>query len=68
MKLCFKNSQGQERVIAENVTRGEAYPIMNKFCEERKFKVYYVREWKDEKLNALIFDVGSHTEFFILKD
>lgn len=38
--------------------------IIKKFCEERNFKTYYTRMWKDN--NTTIFDVGSHSEFFHL--
>jgi hypothetical protein len=30
------------------------------------YKIYYTRRWTDDSGN-LWFDVGSHTEFFILK-
>lgn len=67
MKLYFENSIGQRRVIANPQTENEAYEIIDEFCEERNFKIYYIRTWRDD--NGLkIFDVGSHTEFFILDD
>jgi hypothetical protein len=30
------------------------------------FKIYYTRRWTDDNDN-IWFDVGSHTEFFVLK-
>ena len=37
------------------------------FCEERNFKIYYTRIWRDD--NGLkVYDVGSWTEFFYLDD
>ena len=64
MKLYFENSNGESRVIAEPQTEEEAMKEINKFCEDRNFKIYYVRIWQTE--NGLKYDVGSHTEFFIL--
>ena len=64
MKLYFENSQGKERVIAEVANEKEAYKEINKFCEERNFKIYYIRSWTQN--GRKIYDVGSHTEFFHL--
>jgi hypothetical protein len=62
MKLYFENSYGEERVIAEVVNEEEAYKEINKFCEERNFKIYYIRTWMSNGRKK--YDVGSHTEFF----
>lgn len=65
MELYFKNSQDIRRSIASNVKdKQEALKIINKFCKERNFEIYYIRTWtqNDEEY----YDVGSHTEFFIL--
>lgn len=65
MKLYFKNSRGQKRVIAEPKTRDEAWKEIHKFCEDRNFKIYYVRTWiRPDGLEE--YDVGSHSEFFYL--
>lgn len=64
MKLYFQNSQGKERVIAEINSEKEAFKEINKFCEERNFKIYYIRTWMVNGRKK--FDVGSHTEFFWL--
>jgi hypothetical protein len=64
MKLYFENSQGIERLIAEVVNEDEAFKEINKFCEERNFKIYYVRSWMKDGRKT--YDVGSHTEFFHL--
>jgi hypothetical protein len=62
MKLYFENSQGKERVIAEVQNEKEVFKEINKFCEERNFKIYYVRTWMVNGRKK--FDVGSHSEFF----
>lgn len=66
MKLIFKNSKGEERIIAEVKNEKEAFKEMDKFCEERNFTIYYVRSWMSG--NRKKYDVGSHTEFFYLEE
>lgn len=66
MKLYFENSYGEKRVIAEPKTEEEAMKEINKFCEDRNFKIYYIRCWNTK--DGLKYDVGSHTEFFYLSD
>lgn len=65
MKLYFENSRGERRVIAAPRTEEEAYEIIHAFCEERDFRIYYVRTWYDND-GLKVYDVGSHTEFFLL--
>ena len=67
MKLYFENSIGQRRIIAEPETEKDATKEIYKFCEERKFKIYYTRSWRDEE-GLKVFDVGSWSEFFYLDD
>ena len=67
MKLYFKNSHGERRIIAEPETEEEAYKEMRKFCEDRNFKIYYIRSWMTSD-GLKKFDVGSWTEFFYLDD
>lgn len=66
MTLYFENSRKQERVIAENLTaRKDVYKKINDFLDEHHFKSSYSREIYN--LTEVVFDVGSHTEFFHLK-
>lgn len=67
MKLYFKNSYGKRRVIATPESRDEAWKEVHKFCADRNFKIYYVRTWRDTD-GLEVYDVGSHTEFFLLDD
>lgn len=67
MKLYFENSRGQRRIIAEPKTEEEANKEIHKFCEERNFKIYYIRSWRDKE-GLKVFDCGSWTEFFYLDD
>lgn len=66
MKLYFKNSYGERRVIAEPATEESAMESIHAFCEERNFKIYYVRSWINQE-GLKVFDVGSHSEFFYLE-
>ena len=61
----FQNSRGEERLIAEPSNREEVNKEINKFLDDHNFKSYYTRVWEEN--GRLIFDVGSHTEFFILE-
>ena len=65
MKLYFQNSRGDERLIAEPSNREEVVKEINKFLNDHNYKSYYTRVWEDD--GRLVFDVGSHTEFFILE-
>lgn len=66
MKLYFQNRNGKERLIAEVKDGDDAYMKIKEFCNERGFKIYYTRCWKRD--NVVVYDVGSHTEFFLLKN
>ena len=65
VKLIFQNSIGEEIVIAEPSNREEVNKEINKFLDDHNFKSYYTRVWEEN--GRLIFDVGSHTEFFVLE-
>ena len=67
MKLYFKNSKGQRRLIAEPETENGAIEFIHAFCEERNFKIYYTRTWRDPDGNKH-YDVGSWSERFILSN
>lgn len=65
MKLYFKNSRGDKRLIAEPNTEEEAFKEIHKFLDEHNFKSYYTRIWETPD-GVKVYDVGSHTEFFHL--
>lgn len=67
MKLYFENSIGEKRIIAEPKTEKEAVKEIHKFCEDRNFKIYYIRNWRNKE-GFKVYDVGSYTEFFYLFD
>lgn len=65
MKLYFENSWGERRIIAEPKAEEEVMKEINKFCDDRNFKIYYVRTWVNSE-DLKVYDVGSHSEFFYL--
>lgn len=67
MKLYFESSKGEKRVIAAPRTREEAIEIIHAFCEEKDFKIYYIRSYKTPD-GTEVLDVGSWSEKFLLED
>lgn len=65
MTLYFENSCGVRREIARPDSEAEAWRVISNFCKERNFKIYYINQWMTEK-GEHFYDVGSHSEFFIL--
>lgn len=66
MKLYFRNSYGEERLIAEPTTPQECRMEVNKFLNEHNFKSYYTRI-HEEPDKRLCMDVGSWSEFFFVE-
>ena len=66
----FKNSMGNLRRIGQLRADSEddaVFKAMEKiktFCDDRSYRIPYTRYWKQG--DTIIFDVGSHTEFFHL--
>lgn len=67
MKLYFQNSDGVEREIARPKDLAEVHSIITDFLKMARYKSYYTRQFKDIE-NRTVFDVGSHSEFFILEE
>lgn len=65
MILYFENSKGVRRVISNPFTIQDMWDDINAFANERNYTIPYTRInfGNDE----LVIDVGSHTEFFIVK-
>lgn len=61
----FRNSYGEERPIGEAGNYEEVIGTIEPFMYKRNFKYYYIRTWMEK--DAQILDVGSHTEFFVLR-
>ena len=67
MKLYFEDSNQKRKVIARPKTEEGAMEHIRAFCEERGFKIHYIRTWVDTD-GGKVYDVGSWSEFFILFD
>lgn len=76
MKVYFCNCYDEMREIGEVKEVGEtpndifkaAMQVINPFLEERRYKSYYTRYWREERdgVPMMKFDVGSHSEFFYI--
>lgn len=66
--LYFIRSNGEKILVTENINKET---IMNRIQEyvaslNPNFKIYYIRSWATDE--GTMYDVGSHTEFFLLSD
>lgn len=66
MILYFENRYGNRRILDLPKDREDAWRAIKKFCDKKDYTIPYVRSWEED--GEEIFDVGSHTEFFILKE
>lgn len=64
MKLYFRNSNHQLRVIAEPTSEKECFAAIREFLEEHNFKSYYTRSYLDPDTKRKIYDIGSWSERF----
>lgn len=65
MELYFRDCRGNERLIAECETISEVHKEIKKFLDEHEYVSYYSRSWGNEE--SVVIDVGSHSEFFVVK-
>ena len=61
--IYFIDSRGNYRLLKENVSEREAQVVITKFLNEHRFQSYYTRSWNTSE--GTMYDVGSHTEFFL---
>lgn len=67
MNVYFRDSKGEKRLLKENVrTKESAIKIMQDFMDDHNFKSYYTRMWYNENNGYTWFDVGSHSEYFLV--
>lgn len=62
--LYFIRSNGEKRLIRENIDPDNAMGYINEYTYSLNpnFKIYYFRSWEED--GGIMYDVGSHTEFF----
>lgn len=65
MTIYFQNARGGRTPLASNENINVLRKAMWNFCAERGYKIYYTRSWINDA-NELQYDVGSHSEFFIV--
>lgn len=64
--LYFERFTGEKLLVKSQIELpDEAYQIIRDFIQSKNpnFHIYYIRSWGE---NPIIYDVGSHTEFFYL--
>lgn len=66
MRLYFVRANGERKHLSQVFDNRETNLIIKNFLDEHNFKSYYTRIWYEEKEHELWFDVGSHTEFFVV--
>lgn len=66
--LYFIRSNGEKRLIHENIDPEKVISYIKEYTYSLNpnFKIYYIRSWETEE--GTMYDVGSHTEFFLLSD
>ena len=61
--LYFQRSNGEYLLIKENVpTEVEALHEISMFLDRHNYTSYYTRSWREG--DAMVYDVGSWSEFF----
>lgn len=66
--VWFQNNINQERIIGTANNQNEINLIISKFLKEHNYKSYYIRTWYNPEENRTWYDVGSHSEFFFIKN
>jgi len=67
MEVFFKDSKGKERLLKEVETIEEINKVVNDFLKEHNYKSYYCRVMGLENKQGVMLDVGSYTEFFVVR-
>ena len=64
MKLVCKKSNNEKRDITEVQNEEQAINEIKKFCHNKNYDIPYISV--SYHTNVIIYDVGSHTQFFYL--
>lgn len=66
--LYFIRSNGEKLLVEPNIKEDDVIKFIKKFVKEKNpdFEIYYIRSWETDE--GTMYDVGSHTEFFLLSD
>lgn len=67
-KVYFTNpSRRTSREIGRGRTLNQAERVIYRFLESKNYKIPYLRFWYDD-YQRYVYDVGSWTEFFYIKE
>lgn len=68
MNLYFIRSNGEKRLVKESVKPEAVIKEIKAYTHSLNpnYKIYYYRSWYSEDHKGTMYDVGSHTEFFVL--
>lgn len=66
MRLYFENAYGKRKYISQVYNMKETHAIISDVLEDYGYISYYTRMWYDQEKKELWFDVGSHSEFFVV--
>lgn len=66
MRLYFENSKKEREHLSQVFDIQETNKIIKDFLNEHNYISYYTRIWYDPDKEELWFDVGSHSEFFVV--
>ena len=69
MKLLFQDRYGRYKEVADVDSYKETSIAIQDFLDAYNYTSYYTRMWIQEHEThfQLMFDVGSHTEFFCIR-
>lgn len=67
--LYFEDSYGRLKLLTTVENMKETNAAIKQFLDSYNYKSYYTRMWlsEGEAYWYIVFDVGSHTEFFKLE-
>lgn len=68
--LYFIRSNGEKRLVKESITDQEVGKYIHHYVNNLNptYKIYYTRSWYSEDWHGMMYDIGSHSEFFLLAD
>lgn len=66
--LFFDDRFGNARIVAQNISEKDIFLAIKNYISylNPKYKIYYIRSW--DRDGEIIYDVGSHSEFFRYKE
>ena len=70
MILYFLDSRNNKRLVKKGIKSEEAFSTISQYVNNINpaYKIHYIRTWYSEEDKGTIYDVGSHSEFFLLTD